>query len=193
MAAHDTIGFEERLTAPWWAWLFTLALAMGLAAQLSMGRPGVTGWISFVLLVPAAAVVLLWLGWIRVRVDDALLRVDDAQLPLQFVSDVEVVEGLAWRDALSAQLHPDTFVVQRPWVRRGVRVWLNDPDDPTPCWIISSRRCHQLRDSLDAARRGAPAAPRRESTVLSSRAVTADQLALFLSGKLTAVVDQETT
>jgi hypothetical protein len=41
------------------------------------------------------------------------------------------------------------FVVQRPWVRGTVRIYLDDPDDPTPYWVVSSRRPQALLAALD--------------------------------------------
>jgi hypothetical protein len=54
---------------------------------------------------------------------------------------------------------PLAFVVQRPWVPGAVQVLLNDPADPTPYWVISSRRPTQLAAALLAARQDPPDRP----------------------------------
>lgn len=36
------------------------------------------------------------------------------------------------------------FLHTRPWLRTAVRITLHDPEDPTPYWIISTRRPEQL-------------------------------------------------
>lgn len=148
MAQEEITAFEERLTVPWWAWPVSLGLTVALAAEIGLGVPGMLTWLPFLTLVPMAAVTLAWLGRIRVRVAKGNLHVDDAVLPMKFIEAVEPLSGLPLRDALSAQLHPIAFVIQRPWIRSAVKITLNDPDDPTPYWIVSSRRAEALAETL---------------------------------------------
>jgi hypothetical protein len=44
------------------------------------------------------------------------------------------------------------FVIQRPWVSQAVHVVIDDPADPTPYWVISTRRPEKLVRALDEAR-----------------------------------------
>ncbi|WP_035702552.1 DUF3093 domain-containing protein, partial [Glycomyces tenuis] len=80
-----------------------------------------------------------------------------ATLPMSAVSEVQVLDRTAYSDALGVALHPLAFVVQRPWLKRGVRIVLDDPEDPTPYWVVSSRRPERLREAL-AVPVGSPAA-----------------------------------
>jgi len=34
---------------------------------------------------------------------------------------------------------PQAFVSIRPWIGPGVQLWLDDADDPTPYWVVSTR------------------------------------------------------
>ncbi|CAM3417428.1 DUF3093 domain-containing protein [Stackebrandtia soli] len=150
MAPVDRTAFVERLTVPWWVWPVGLAFATILAVEIGLGAPGLTTWLPFVVMIPAAVALMVWLGRLRVSVDAEHFRVDDAILPLSCVDRVDVLTGTELRDAITAQLHPLAFVVQRPWVRTAVRVWLDDPEDPTPYWIISTRHPERLRAALTA-------------------------------------------
>lgn len=145
-------GYAERLGLPWWAWPVGLALAGLLAAELWMGATGVRAWLPFVLLLPAAVATLWWLGRIRVTVEAGELRVDDAHLPVRFVADAVPLDAAGRREVLGVGSDPLAFVVQRPWVGGAVQVVLNDPDDPTPFWVVSSRRPVELAAALLAAR-----------------------------------------
>ncbi|MET8908553.1 DUF3093 domain-containing protein [Micromonospora sp. NPDC004551] len=144
--------YSERLGLPWWAWPAGLALAGLLAAELWMGATGVRAWLPFVLLIPAAAATLWWLGRIRVTVHAGELRVDDAHLPVRYVADAVPLDAAGRREVLGVGTDPLAFVVQRPWVGGAVQVVLNDPDDPTPFWVVSSRRPVELAAALLAAR-----------------------------------------
>ncbi|MFD0558854.1 DUF3093 family protein [Stackebrandtia endophytica] len=148
MASDKTTGFQERLTVPWWAWPLSLALACFLAFEIGLGVPGLVTWLPFAVLIPLTVFGLAWIGRIKVRVSAGSFHVDDAVLPLEVIESVQPLTGTALRDALSAQLHPIAFVIQRPWIKSAVKVTLADPGDPTPYWIISSRRAHTLAEVL---------------------------------------------
>lgn len=148
MASEKTTAFDERLTLPWWAWPLSLGLAAALAFEIGLGVPGVATWLPFLILLPLTVVGLIWVGRIRIWIGDGDFHIDDAVLPLDVISEVEPLSGLALRDALSAQLHPVAFVIQRPWVKSAVKITLDDPKDPTPYWIVSTRRPQALAQAL---------------------------------------------
>ncbi|XTZ14965.1 DUF3093 domain-containing protein [Micromonospora echinospora] len=152
----------ERLTLPWWLWLGGVAVAVLLAVEIWMGAPGLRAWLPFVVLLPATAAGLWWLGRIRVTVDDGELRVDDARLPVRFVADVVPLDADGRREVLGVGADPLAFVVQRPWVSGAVQVLLDDPADPTPFWVVSTRHPVRLAAALLAAR---DAATGRRETV----------------------------
>lgn len=154
------MGYAERLTVPWWLWLPGLGVAALLAAEIWMGSGGVRAWLPFVVLVPLAAAGLWWLGRIRVRVVDGELRVDDAHLPVRFVADAVPLDTAGRREVLGVAADPLAFVVQRPWVGGAVQVVLDDPADPTPYWVISSRHPEALAAALLNARDAAAASRR---------------------------------
>lgn len=156
-AAGDTPGqanvpgtpkFREQLYASWWTWPLPLIVAVLLSAEVHMGYPGVRAWLPYLVLVPIAIAVPLWLGRTKIEVIDDQLYVSDAQLPLQYVDDAEVIAAADKRAALGPALDPAAFLVHRPWVRSAVRVWLEDDNDPTPYWIISTRHPEKLVDAL---------------------------------------------
>ncbi|MEV4842376.1 DUF3093 domain-containing protein [Micromonospora matsumotoense] len=145
-------AYSERLGLPWWCWLAGLALAGLAAAELWMGAGGVRAWLPFVLLLPAVLAGLWWLGRVRVAVDGGELRVDDAHLPVRYVADAVPLDAEGRREALGVGADPLAFVVQRPWIGGAVQVVLDDPADPTPFWVVSSRRPTELAAALLAAR-----------------------------------------
>ncbi|MFI6244336.1 DUF3093 domain-containing protein [Micromonospora sp. NPDC050795] len=145
-------AYTERLDLPWWLWLAGLVAAALLAVEIWMGAPGVRSWLPFAVLVPLTAVGLWWLGRIRVAVDDAELRVDDASLPVRFVADVVPLDVAGRREVLGVGADPLAFVVQRPWIGGAVQVILDDPADPTPFWVVSTRHPVELAEAVLTAR-----------------------------------------
>ncbi|WP_033344791.1 DUF3093 domain-containing protein [Catenuloplanes japonicus] len=158
----QTVLHHERLTVTWWLWIPAFAAAAGLATEVWMGAPGVRAWLPFAVLLPLTALGLWALGRIRVAVapgesGEPELQVDDARLPVRFVSEVVPLDLEGRREILGVAADPMAFVVQRPWIPGAVQVLLNDPADPTPYWVVSTRHPIALAQAvLDAKEQHKP-------------------------------------
>lgn len=65
--------------------------------------------------------------------------VDDANLPHSAVARSMVVPASARQNALGRQLDPAAFLISHAWVAEHVLLVLDDPEDPTPYWMVSAR------------------------------------------------------
>ncbi len=148
--------YSERLRVPWWWTLAAVAVIVLLGIEIEMAVR--TSWapLSYVVLVPLAA----WLLWSMSRAevsvdDDGTLRAADASLPRWAMARVASVPPSAKSAALGRQLDPAAFLVHRFWIKSMVLIVLDDPDDPTPYWLVSTRRPAALIAALgfDDARR----------------------------------------
>ncbi len=151
-ARTTTPAYAERLRVSWLMWPAALGVAAILGVEMVLVFPGLPGWLPFAVLAPLTAALLLWTGRIRVAVTDGEFRVDDARLPVAVIADVVALDAAGKREALGVGAHPLAFVIQRPWVGPAVQVLLDDPADPTPYWVISTRRPVELATALLAAR-----------------------------------------
>ncbi|MDT5033537.1 MAG: hypothetical protein QOC94_3708 [Actinoplanes sp.] len=144
-------GYAERLIVPWWSWLPALIGGAVLALEVSIGATGVPLWVPFAVMLPLTAALLLWIGRIRVAVGAGEFQVDDARLPVSVISEVVALDAAGKREVLGVGAHPLAFVVQRPWIGGAVQVLLDDPADPTPFWVVSTRHPVELATALLAA------------------------------------------
>ncbi len=146
--------YRERLWVPWWWWPPGLALAGLIALEVIQGVPALPNWLPFVVLLPVAALVLLWFGKIEVRVvggaqaEETELWVGAAHLPVSVISRTAQVPRTAKSAALGRQLDPAAYVVHRAWVGPMVLLVLDDPDDPTPYWLVSCRHPDRVLAAL---------------------------------------------
>jgi hypothetical protein len=104
---------------------------------------------------PVAVAVLLWFGRIEVQVapnqsGEVELWVGAAHLPVGVVARSAEVPRSAKSAALGRQLDPAAYVVHRAWIGPMVLLVLDDPDDPTPYWLISSRHPERVISALTA-------------------------------------------
>ena len=67
-----------------------------------------------------------------------------ANLPHTVVSRSLAVPATAKRNAMGRQLDPAAFVVSHGWVPEMVMLVLDDPEDPTPYWLVASKHPEQL-------------------------------------------------
>ncbi|HTM83321.1 MAG TPA: DUF3093 domain-containing protein, partial [Mycobacterium sp.] len=71
-----------------------------------------------------------------------------AHLPTTVIARTAEVPQSAKSAALGRQLDPAAFVVHRGWVGPMLLVVLDDPDDPTPYWLVSCRHPDRMRSAL---------------------------------------------
>ena len=151
-ATSQAVRYQERLRVPWWWWLPGLALAGLIALEVNQGVQALPNWVPFAVLLPVAAVVLLWFGRTEVSVTggtgDTELRVGAAHLPVSVISRSAEVPKSAKSAALGRQLDPAAYVVHRAWVGPMVLLVLDDPDDPTPYWLVSCRHPDRVLAAL---------------------------------------------
>ncbi|OWY81279.1 MULTISPECIES: DUF3093 domain-containing protein [Rhodococcus] len=147
---------------PWWWWPIGLGVAALLAAELHMGAPGMYAWLPYVLLLPVPIWVLTWLSRSRVEAVGGELVVGRAHLPVDVISRGVVVPASAKSAAMGRQLDPAAFVQHRPWVRTMALVVLDDPEDPTPYWLVSTRRPAELLAALGCDESGRKDDPTRK-------------------------------
>src|SRR6201991_53497 len=67
-ATSQSVRYRERLWVPWWWWPPGLGLAALIALELNQGVAALPDWVPFAVLLPVAAVVLLWFGKTEVSV-----------------------------------------------------------------------------------------------------------------------------
>lgn len=148
----QTVRYRERLWVPWWWWLVGLGASAVLAKEVNMGVRALPDWLPYAVLAVAAAGVLLWLSRTEVRVLSAdaaaELWAGQAHLPASVVSRAAAIPRSAKSAALGRQLDPAAYVLHRTWVGPLALVVLDDPDDPTPYWLVSCRHPDRLLAAL---------------------------------------------
>ncbi len=152
--ATQTVRYRERLWVPWWWWPIGLGLSAVMGAQVNMGVRNLPDWLPYAAMAVVAIGVLLWLGRIEVQVvstgRDVELWAGQAHLPSSVISRSAVVPRSAKSAALGRQLDPAAFVLHRNWVGPMVLVVLDDPDDPTPYWMVSCRHPERVLAALQS-------------------------------------------
>jgi Protein of unknown function (DUF3093) len=152
--APHSVRYRERLWVPWWWWPPGFALAALIAFEVDMAITALPDWLPFATLFTVAAATLLWLGRVEIRVTEGSegagveLWAADAHLPVTVIARSAEIARTAKSAALGRQLDPAAFVLHRGWVGPMVLVVLDDPDDPTPYWLVSCRHPERVLSAL---------------------------------------------
>jgi len=144
-------GFTERLWPSPTTWL--IAPGLGLGAGLSLFPIGEAPALVAALAVAVAAVVVLVRLSPVVAVGGGELRAGRATVPLALLGEPSWADGEEARQERGPRLDARAYLCIRGWVRPVVRIPLDDPADPTPYWLVSSRRPADLVAALEASRR----------------------------------------
>jgi hypothetical protein len=146
-----SVAYRERLYAPWpvWAVVVVLTASVGIAYGHTLGAPA--GVAAFAV---GQALASWWLLATAplVVVDDLVFRAGRARLPLRLVGRIAPLDAAQTRQARGPVADPAAYLCIRGWVSRSVLVEVDDPDDPHPYWLVSTRAGHDLALALAAAR-----------------------------------------
>ena len=147
----STTQFNERLWPSPATWL--LAPGLGLGAGITAVPFGTAAAVGLGVLATVVVAALLAANAPRVRVTDDVLEAGPARVPLALLGTPQAFTGEEARQERGPRLDARAYLLLRGWVDAVVRVPLEDPEDPTPYWLVSTRRPEELLDALMRTRR----------------------------------------
>ncbi len=140
---------RERLVPPWWL-LLVLLLIVPAALLVFLPVDARVG-IAVALVLYGGVVLALWLGAPVVELRDGVLRTGRARIGVDDLGTPQALEGDAAKAALRAGWDPADHHLVSPWTRALVRVPVTDESDPTPAWVVSTRRPEALAAAIASA------------------------------------------
>ncbi|MCY4726133.1 DUF3093 domain-containing protein [Nocardioides sp. STR2] len=146
------MDYAERLTVPlrWWVQGTMFVASLWLAVLAA--TPEAVAWSLTALAMAVMVALFVGYGRPRVSVDGTTFRAGRAHIPLDLVGAVTVLDADAVRRQAGVDADARAYLLLRPYLKRGVRVDIADPADPTPYWLVSSRRPDALVSALEAGR-----------------------------------------
>lgn len=140
--------YDERWVAPWWWWISALGLATLVAAEIHSGVPGNRAVVPYVVVIPLVLVLLAAGSRGRVVVQDGVLSVPGARIPLEHLGEAVALDREQLRRQTGPMADRLSFLVSRPWLHAAVRVMVTDPEDDTPYWVVGTRHPDALVAAL---------------------------------------------
>ena len=95
----------------------------------------------------AATVAIIYLSLAMrstISFDGKELRIDRAHIDIKYLGDVEVLDSPAMRLLRTRDADPAAYLAIKFWLPIGVKITVVDPRDPTPYWLITSKRGEEI-------------------------------------------------
>ena len=144
----DEDAYRERLWPAPWVFLSTaLVIPASLLVFLPISIPA--GIVAAIVLYSAIVIVLL-ATTATIEVTPTQLRAGKARIERRFISGATAFTGADATAERGVKLDARAWLLVRGWVPDLVRVELNDPEDPTPYWLVASRKPEELAKALAA-------------------------------------------
>jgi DUF3093 family protein len=145
----DQAVYSERLWPSPGIWAATIAFgaALGLIpAPISAEAAVITAVLGVVV-----CITLLVVTTPVLTVTATSFAAGRARVPMSVVAQVDELDPTLMRQARGVRLDARAYLCIRGWLPAGARVVLDDPEDPTPYWIVSSRNPEALTRALRTA------------------------------------------
>ena len=144
----EAIVYQERVRPNFGTFLATAALipAITLVSEPFDFRIG--------LIIGSVLVLAIW--WTMfflspvIRVREKSLSVGVVSIPRSLLGRIEVIAKDQIFQERGPKLEPAAFKVFQGTVKTAVKIEISDPSDPTPYWIISTRKPIQLASALES-------------------------------------------
>lgn len=146
-------GYHERLAPSPGMWAAISVVPIGLA--ICVAPLGATVSLATFVVVGVACYAGLWnfAGTVRlVSTGDGttLLHAGRARIATRYLQGAVAFVAEDANEQRRHRLDPRAYLMLRGWIDGVVRVELDDPGDPTPYWLISSRNAHELARAINA-------------------------------------------
>lgn len=138
---REVIGWPIRV----WLLVITLDLAIAIALGVAL-----TDLELLILLFGLFAVtaIFAWRNRLIIEVTEKSIQVSACLLEREFISEIVALNENEMRVERSTNLNSLAFLAIRFWVKDGMKIVLDDQRDPTPYWLVSSRKVGEIKRVL---------------------------------------------
>src|SRR5215212_2395867 len=139
--------FRERLRVPlaWWVLALVLAVTMLVVVGFYLGP----GWgIGVAVVTLGAAAALFTSTAVLITVDADELHVGRAVIERTYIGGCQALDAAATEVRGGVQADGRAHLALKPYIATAVEIELDDPDDPVPYWLVSTRKPARLAAAL---------------------------------------------
>ena len=140
--------FREVLRPPIWVLAFIYFLFLSIVLSVWAALDNRATLVTLTL----STIALIWISismTSEITFDGEVLRIDKANIELNYLGKVTVLDKTAMRLLRTRDADPAAYLAIKFWEPRGLRIELNDARDKTPYWLVTSKRGEEIAALLN--------------------------------------------
>ena len=140
--------FKEVLRPPIWVLTFIYFLFLSLVIAFWAAFDNRTAFVTFFM----ATVAIIYIAIAMrstITIDGQELRIDQAHIEIKYLGGVEKLTSSQMRLLRTRDADPAAFLAIKFWLSTGVKITISDPRDPTPYWLVTSKRGEEIAALLN--------------------------------------------
>lgn len=141
--------FKEVIRPPIWliAFLYFMLESLVLAIWAAFDNNAALNAFAISIFLGGA---IIYGATSTIIVDANELKIKKAHIAKRYLGEVKLIDYKEFAHLRTRGADPAAFLATTFWISRGVSIALTDPRDPTPYWLISTRRGAELKAALTA-------------------------------------------
>jgi len=140
--------FKEVLRPPIWVLAFIYFLLFSLVIAIWAAFDNTVTLIAFV----ASTIAIFYIAFVMrstITFDGKELRIDRAHIDIKYLGNAKILDSSAMRLLRTRDADPAAYLAIRFWIPTGLKIAVVDPRDPTPYWLITSKRGEEIAALLN--------------------------------------------
>ena len=100
----------------------------------------------------AATIAIIYIAFAMrstITFDGEELRIDRAHIDIKYLGEATILDAPAMRLLRTRNADPAAYLAIKFWTPKGIKIAVVDPRDPTPYWLITSKRGEEIAALLD--------------------------------------------
>lgn len=140
--------FKEVLRPPIWVLALIYFLFLSLVIAIWAAFDNSVALTAFV----AATIAIIYISFAMrsiITIDGKELRIDRAHIEVKYLGEVTILDSPAMRLLRTRDADPAAFLAIKFWAPTGIKIEVTDPRDPTPYWLVTSKRSKEIATLLN--------------------------------------------
>lgn len=147
LVPDSKVIFREVIRPPWWLLIFIYFLLLSLVIALWAAFNNEIAFYAWIL-ATFGLILIAHSGRSEIVVDDKELRIGRSHIELKYLSGAEILSADEMRLLRTRDADPAAHLAIVFWIATGVKITLKDHRDPTPYWLVSTKKSEELTHTL---------------------------------------------
>jgi hypothetical protein len=140
--------FREVIRPPFWLISFLYFMLFSLVLAIWAAFDDAAALNAFAIAI-VLGLLAMYMATTEITVDGSELRIKRAHIELRYIGEATIIDKKEFAIARTRGADPAAYFALTFWISKGVRIEIEDPRDPTPYWLISTKRAAELKAALE--------------------------------------------